>query len=172
MEVIVDDTNILIDLANTGLLAHCMQMDISFCTTDMVISELRNTRQLDIVNGFRAEGGLNVCEMKGNELINVVTTYQELEQCSNLSPADVSVMLLAERLNCRLLSNDQKLIRQARERGIEANGLLWLTDLMVETNVVSPRMMVEYLNQLLITNDRAPRKLIDERISKYIRDAP
>lgn len=167
MDIIVDDTNILIDLANTGLITRCQQLDVTFVTTDMVISELRNSVQRHLVDEYIANGGLTVRKIENAELVNLVITYQQLHAATNLSPADVSVMLLAERLGCRLLTNDQKLLNQARQRGIEANGMLWLTDFMVEQQVVSPLSMIDYLQLLLSTNERAPRKLIMEHIQEY-----
>lgn len=167
MEIVVDDTNILIDLVNTELLARCKELKLTFVTTDFVIRELHDKFQKENVQRFIDEGGLTVHDIKNSDLIDVVVTYQHLSASTNLSPADVSVMLLAEKLNCRLLSNDQKLINHARQRGITANGLLWLTDLMTDQNIVSSLEMIDYLQTLLSTNERAPRALIMDRIQKY-----
>lgn len=164
MEVIVNDTNILIDLANTGLMPFCQQMDIQFVTTDMVVSELHNSKQAEHVERMKASGALSVESMEGENLMNVILTYQSLSATTNLTPADVSVILLAEKHSCRLLTNDQKLHRQAEKRGVQVNGLLWLTDRMVEDNILTPLQMVDHLHKLLTTNERAPRKLIMERI--------
>lgn len=39
MEIVINDTNILIDLFNAGLLGYCRQLDIEFRTLDVIISE-------------------------------------------------------------------------------------------------------------------------------------
>lgn len=167
MEVIVDDTNILIDLANTGLMPKCQGLEISFRTTDMVVSELHNCRQREIISKYIADGGLSVVKIQNDDLMEVVNTYQQLSSSFSLTLADISVMLLAEHLGCRLLTDDKKLIHQAHSRGIEANGILWLTGLMVEKRIVSPLEMADYLHKLMDTNERAPRQLILERITEY-----
>ena len=79
----------------------------------------------------------------------------------------VSVVLLAERLGCRLLTADQKLVHFAQSRGLETSGLLWLTDEMVEKGVVRPQDMIVYLNHYLDTNKRAPEKEVSKRITQY-----
>lgn len=170
MELIVDDTNILIDLANIGLAPFCRDMDLTFLTTDFVIHELRDSRQFEIIRPLIEEGKLVEKHFEGKDVIELTMLYQECHRTSNLTPADCSVMLLAQKERCRLLTNDQKLLRIARSRGITTNGLLWLTDLMVNDGVVLPMTMANSLQELLRTNMSAPREQIMERIEKYIRD--
>lgn len=168
MEIIVNDTNILIDLANTGLIGYCSAMDIQFLTTDIVVREIRKSQQKQAVQQFIDSGTLKEISFQGEDAVQFALTYRELERTTNLTPVDCSVMLLAQKMQCRLLTSDQKLKRQAEARGILTNGLLWLTDQMVERQIVTPLLMMNALQTLLETNSRAPRELILERISSYI----
>lgn len=167
MEIIVDDTNILIDLANTGLIKYCKKLDIQFYSTEFAIAELTDHSQIESVNRLLAEGTLIEYKFKNDELMSLVNIYREYSLTTNLTTIDCSVMLLAEKLNCRLLTNDQKLVIHAKKRGIEVNGLLWLTDRMVDDRIVSPIQMIDFLQKLLDTNVRAPQKMILERMQKY-----
>ena len=101
------------------------------------------------------------------EMLQLANLEEECRSTNNLSTADCSVVLLAERLGCRLLTADQKLVHFAQSRGLETSGFLWLTDKMVEKGIVSPKDMVEYLNRYLETNKRAPEKEVNERIAQY-----
>lgn len=168
MELVVDDTNILIDLANTDLLEYCKDMDIQFHTTDIAIYEVRHSAQYAKVQKMIDEGVLIVNELQDKDFIRFQLLYRELQNTTNLTPEDCSVMFLAESLHCRLLTSDQKLKRQAELRGLSVNGLLWLTDQMMEQKLLSPERMIETLRVLLDTNGRAPRDLIEERISLYL----
>ncbi|GEM_PF-156506 len=170
MELIVEDTNILIDLANIGLIDRCRQLEVSFHTTDMVVSELRDGKQRQIIGKHIGEGGLAVVTLQNRDFVEVTMAYHQMSRHTNLSMADVSVLWLAQHMNCRLLSNDQKLIRHAESQGVQANGILWLTDLMVERGIVAPAEMIDYLQKLLFSNERSPHKLIMERIDDYTRD--
>lgn len=169
-ELVVNDTNILIDLADIGLASYCRDMNITFHTTNVVIRELNNARQRAAIEPLLTDGTLVENIFDGEDTIDFVLLYQDYHQISNLTPADCSVMKLAEMLQCRLLTNDQKLRRYASQRGIVVNGLLWLTDRMVVDGIVTPLQMANSLQELIRINPSAPRELIMERIDAYIRD--
>lgn len=40
MEIVVNDTNILIDLYNAGLLGCCKQLNLDFRTLDLIMEEM------------------------------------------------------------------------------------------------------------------------------------
>lgn len=167
MDVIVEDTNILIDLFNTGLIRYCQLMGIEFHTTGYVINEIEDHEQRTFIIGYIINGLLKVDSFEGDDYVLLVNTKQSFEGQNNLSDADCSVMLLAERLHCRLLTADQKLVRQARERGLEVNGFLWLTDKMVEMGIVEPAMMAECLLRYKDTNPRVKEPETTDRINQY-----
>lgn len=167
MELVVEDANILIDLFNTGLYQYCHRLSISFHTTDIVRQEIKDPRQREMLENFIVNKMIEVDSMDGADGIELMLAIAEYKRKCNLSPGDCSVMLLAKKLHCRLLTTDQKLKRQAEAIEVQVNGFLWLIDLMVEKEIVSHKEMITYLERYLATNDRAPRKLIEERIAKY-----
>ena len=167
MKIIVEDTNIIIDLFNTGLLQFCKKMDIEFHTTEFVIKEIKRPEQRSTLKGLISNEELKMVVFNIEEMLQLANLEEECRSTNNLSTADCSVVLLAERLGCRLLTADQKLVHFAQSRGLETSGLLWLTDEMVEKGIVSPKDMVEYLNRYLETNKRAPEKEVNERIAQY-----
>lgn len=167
MKIIVEDTNIIIDVFNTGLLQFCKKMDIEFHTTDLVIKEIKRPEQRSTLKGLISNEELKMVVFNIEEMLQLANLEEECRSTNNLSTADCSVVLLAERLGCRLLTADQKLVHFAQSRGLETSGFLWLTDKMVEKGIVSPKDMVEYLNRYLETNKRAPEKEVNERIAQY-----
>ena len=167
MRIIVEDTNILIDLFNTGLLQFCRKMDIEFHTTDFVVREIKKPEQLSTVKGLVINKELNMDVFTIDEMLQLVNLKEECRGTNNLTKADCSVVMLAERLGCRLLTADQKMVHFAQSRGLEASGLLWLTDEMVEKGVVRPQDMIVYLDRYLDSNKRAPEKEVSKRIAQY-----
>ena len=167
MKIIVEDTNIIIDLFNTGLLQFCKKMDIEFHTTDLVIKEIKMPEQRNTVKGLVINKELNMDVFTIDEMLQLANLKEECRGKNNLTTADCSVVLLAERLGCRLLTADQKLVHFAQSCGLETSGLLWLTDEMVEKGVVRPQDMIVYLNHYLDTNKRAPEKEVSKRITQY-----
>ena len=45
MEIVVNDTNILIDLFNAGLLPYCKQLNLEFRTLDLIMNEISVVEQ-------------------------------------------------------------------------------------------------------------------------------
>ena len=60
MEIIVNDTNILIDLYNAGLLPYCKRLDLDFRTLDVVLNEIEVREQLEAVEQLVGDGTLRV----------------------------------------------------------------------------------------------------------------
>ena len=151
---IVEDTNILIDLFNTGLIRYCQYMNIDFYTTDYVFGEIADPEQKKLITGLIKNGLLTIKSFEGDDFVQLTNTIREAEGKNNLSEADWSVLLLAKRMNCRLLTADQKLVRQARQHGVKANGFLWLAVRMVEEQVVDRLVMADFLQRYKDTNPR------------------
>lgn len=169
MDIIVEDTNILIDLFNTGLIRFCQLMDVSFHTTRYVVKEINDPEQHKLLYGLIANGMLIVDSFEGEAFIQLIETTAEYDATTNLTETDCSVMLLAERLGCRLLTADQKLKHYAMERGIQVNGFLWIVDELIVRSIVPPLQMIQYLDIYLKTNSRAPEIEVKRLMEKYER---
>ena len=167
MKLIVEDTNIIIDLFKTGLLSFCKNLKLEFHTTRYVVGEILDSRQSEVLIGMINNGELFIDDFASEEYERLLEFIIECNVENNLSEADCSVLLLAKRLECRLLTSDQKLKRKAEEHGVEVNGFLWLTDLLVEEHIVSEKKMIYYLNRYLETNPRAPENEVVKRIDYY-----
>lgn len=167
MDIIVKDTNILIDLFVTGLIRHCHLLNLAFHTTKYVIGEIEDPDQNAMLKGIIANGMLQVDSFNGEEFMALMDTIAECEGQNNLSHADCSVMLLAQRYGCRLLTADRKLRVYAEGKGVTVSGFLWLADKMVKDGAVSPSDMARYLQVYLDKNPRAPEAEVMSRIEKY-----
>lgn len=164
MEIVVNDTNILIDLYNAGLLPHCRSLDLDFRTLDVVMSEIEDEDQSKAVEQLVCDGTLRVDSLSSNQVERVFQMVREYEGICNLSPQDISVMVYAKDNNCRLLTGDKALRAKATLENIQVSGVLFLTDLLTQAHIVGYAEMTEALELLLSSNSRLPRKLIQERI--------
>lgn len=156
MKIIVEDTNIIIDLFKTGLISFCHELKLEFHTTRYVVAEILESTQSAVLIRMINNGQLLIDDFVGEEYERLLKFIDECNGVNNLSEADCSVLLLAKRHECRLLTSDQKLKRRAEEHGIKVNGLLWLTDLLVEEHILTEETMIYHLNRYLETNPRAP----------------
>lgn len=124
MEIIVKDTNILIDLFHTGMYVKIAMMKLRFHTSLYVAAEIMRTNQRNLLENMNASGDLMIDEFQDDDLLELLLFFMDNNGKNNLSEADCSVIFLAWRLNCRLLTRDQKLKRVAKSHGKEVNGFL------------------------------------------------
>lgn len=164
MEIVVNDTNILIDLFNAGLLPYCKKLNIEFRTLDVVINEIKDTKQHTAVQGIINEGTLTVYSLSGEQVGAVSQKVAEYYGVCNLSVVDISVMVYAIDNDCRLLTGDKQLKNKAASENVKVSGILYLTDMFTQEAVISNNEMIAALERLLNSNNRLPKKLIKERI--------
>lgn len=167
MRIIIEDTNIIIDLINTGLYHFCAELNIEFHTTRYVVGEIIDPEQELLVVDMINKKELHIDDFESDDLSELYELIIECSGKNNLSEADCSMLVLAKRLGCQLLTTDQKLKRKAEEEGIQVNGLLWLIDLLVDEGVVTREKMAAYLTRYLETNSRAPKDEVIRRIERY-----
>ena len=164
MEIVVNDTNILIDLFNAGLLPYCKRLNLEFRTLDLVLNEIEDAEQHDAVQRIIDEGTLAVCSLSGEQIGTVYQKVAEYQGVCNLSVEDISVMVYAIDNDCRLLTGDKKLKDKATLENVKVSGILYLTDMLTQEAVIANDEMASALERLLNSNNRLPKKLIKERI--------
>ena len=164
MEIVVNDTNILIDLYNAGLLPYCKKLHLEFRTLDVVINEIEEEEQLRGIQRIIDEGTLKVYSLSGEQMITVFQKIAEYEGACNLSAEDISVMVYAIDNNYHLLTGDKTLRAKATLENVKVSGILFLTDMLTQENIIGEKEMIAALERLLQSNNRLPKRLITERI--------
>lgn len=164
MEIVVNDTNILIDLFNAGLLPYCKQLELEFRTLDLVINEIKVDEQYRAIQEIIDDGTLQVCSLSGEQVGKVYQKISEYKGVCNLSPEDISVMVYAIDNDCRLLTGDRKLREKATLENVKVSGVLYITDLLMKDSKISNEKMINALKRLLLSNNRLPKSIIEERI--------
>ena len=77
MTVIINDTNIFIDLCNVSLIDHFFQLPFEFHTVDFVINEINKNEQMDKVEPYITNNKLFVKQFDGNEVIKDISLSVE-----------------------------------------------------------------------------------------------
>ena len=167
MEILISDTNILIDLCAVGLRERCKDLDVDFRTVDFVIHEIKDPNQAEAVQKLIDTGDLTVLEFSPEETMELMELFARYEVRTNLSLTDCAVLLCAKKGNYRLLTGDKNLRIKAGNEGVMVSGILYLTDMMVDNCVVNGKEMADCLEALLRQNSRLPKDLIYERINMY-----
>jgi rRNA-processing protein FCF1 len=166
MEIVINDTNIFLDLYDIGLLDDFFQLPIRVHTVDFVINEITRPEQQKVIQLLIDRGILVVKDYPSTSIPNL---YQFNQECGgNLTLTDSTVIYYAQSLaGCRILTGDRQLRNRAEERGIMVSGILYVFDQLVEHNLVSPYEASQKLEALFRINARLPKREIEIRLEKW-----
>ena len=161
-KTLVTDTNIFIDLENANLIDEFLEINWKTATTDFVLEELDSLILEKIKNYDVRVEGLNKKEIK--ELVVLRSKNRRI------SVVDISVMILAEKLNGILLSGDRALIKLCSNREkIESHGILWVLEKMVEHRTINCKQAYEGLLKVVSKGARLPKKNVYDYLRRWKR---
>ena len=145
-KIVVNDTNVFIDLIDVGLLAEFFQLPWEVHTTDFVLFELKREGEREAVESYIDSKALTIVEFTPAEVRRIMDLLSSQRGKSNVSFTDCSVWLYAKMHNYALLTGDWKLKRQVTRDGIEVHGIIYVFDCLVKEEILSPMEAAERLN--------------------------
>lgn len=164
--IVVNDTNIFIDLMSVDLLDDFFRLPIEIHTTDFVLNELTDESQHNAIQKHISLKHLTIKRHSGAEVAAIVS-FQETCR-NNISIADCSVWLYAKYNGYTLLTGDAKLRSSAQKSGVNVCGILRIFDMLVEDfKIISPDAGAKRLELLYKINNRLPSREIECRIRKW-----
>lgn len=165
MKILVNDTNIFIDLHSVGLLEEMCRLPYEIHTVNFVVAEIADADQRRIFDGLVARGEISVDGFTADEVIEIVEEHSSVS--GNLSIPDCSVCYFARKHNVPMLTGDRRLRRYAEEQSIEVHGILFIFDELVRHDIISTSMAADRLEELFAINARLPKAEIRERINRW-----
>ena len=165
MKILVNDTNIFIDLHSVGLLEEMCRLPYEIHTVDFVVAEIADADQRRIFDGLVARGEISVDGFTADKVIEIVEEHSSVS--GNLSIPDCSVCYFARKHNVPMLTGDRRLRRYAEEQSIEVHGILFIFDELVRHDIISTSMAADRLEELFAINARLPKAEIRERINRW-----
>ncbi|MGL4805691.1 MAG: hypothetical protein ACRC26_05030 [Bacteroidales bacterium] len=165
--VVVNDTNIFIDLLSINLLDEFFRLPIVIHTNDFIINELTEPEQKQKVLSY-SPARLYIKRYSAPEVAEIGAFHATCE--NNVSFVDCSVWLYAQQNSYRLLTGDGKLRKSASASGTTVSGILFIFDLMVDSSIISPEMGYQKLEELSVVNKRLPSEEIKKRLLRWRRD--
>lgn len=166
-KIVVNDTNVFIDLYEVGLLEDFFSLPWEVHTTDLVMLELQREGQHETVARYKADKRLVVPVSEAKELLEIGNMYQQYLNRTNLSLTDCSVWYYAKVNKYILLTGDRKLRTASTYDGVEVHGVIYVFDCLVEYDVISRQIAVEKLQQLFKINPRLPKEDVEKRINLW-----
>ena len=166
MEILINDTNILLDLIRLDILDKFFELPFDFRTVDFVVDEINDPHQLETINSYIKSGRLYVKTFSAEELSEIFDLKNNF--VGNLSLTDVSVIFYARTINnCRLLTGDKQMRKQAIKLNLKINGILFVFESLIESKILRSGEGIEKLRELQKINHRLPSAEIEELIHKW-----
>jgi rRNA-processing protein FCF1 len=166
-KIVVNDTNVFIDLYEVGLLEEFFSLPWEVHTTDFVMLELQKEGQHETVARYKTDKRLVVPVFEAKEMLEIGNLFQQNMNRTNVSLTDCSVWYYAKVNNYILLTGDRKLRTTSILDGVEVHGVIYVFDALVEFNMISRQVAVEKLQQLYVINPRLPKEEIEKRINLW-----
>ena len=167
MEIIVNDTNIFIDLHSIGLLEALCELPYDVRTVDFVIAEITDHNQAEALSALTTEGKIRIESFDAEELGEIISEHSSVP--GNISIPDCSVCYYARKHSATLLTGDRQLRRYAEASNVSVRGVLFIFDELVANNVIPSQQAATKLRELLAINVRLPKAEIDKRIDNWSR---
>ena len=161
--IVVNDTNVFIDLFNVGLLEEFFSLPWEVYTTDFVMLELQREGQKETVARFQSRGRLHIPVFESKEMMIMA----EMKNRAGVSITDCSVWYYAKTNNYILLTGDGKLRKSSLLEGVEVHGIIYVFDELVESGILQKTTAVERLKELWKSNPRLPKEEIEKRINVW-----
>lgn len=165
MKILVNDTNIFIDLHSVGLLEEMCRLPYEIHTVDFVVAEIADADQRRIFDELVDRGEIYVDGFTADEVIEIVEEHSSVS--GNLSIPDCSVCYFARKHNVPMLTGDRRLRRYAEEQSIEVHGILFIFDELVRHDIISTSMAADRLEELFAISARLPKAEIRDRINRW-----
>ena len=166
MEIVINDTNIFLDLYDIGLLDSFFRLPIRVHTVDFVVNEISRPNQAQAIQQLIDNGMLVV---KDYPATNIPDLFQFNVECGgNLTLTDSTVIYYAKSLtDCRILTGDRQLRNRAEQRGIKVSGILYVFDQLVELGLLPHVEASKKLAALFRINSQLPKGEVEARIEKW-----
>ncbi|MBU4486788.1 MAG: PIN domain-containing protein [Candidatus Delongbacteria bacterium] len=164
MRVIINDANILMDLADLDLLEYLSGLKYDFHTTDFVVAEIEDESQKAKVEDFIENKMLKVVSFDAEKL-KIISELNLLH--TGLGITDCSVLHYSKETEGILLTGDGKLRKVAQDTKVEVRGILFIFDELVNNGIITNEYSLEKLNKLMLINSRLPVNEIQIRLEKW-----
>lgn len=105
MKIIVNDTNIFIDLHSIGMLEVMCKLPYEIHTVDFVVAEIVDETQRIAFDHLVSTGKIRINSFSAEEVMEIVAEHSDVS--GNLSIPDCSVCYYARKHNVPMLTGDR-----------------------------------------------------------------
>ncbi|MBQ9287335.1 MAG: type II toxin-antitoxin system VapC family toxin [Bacteroidaceae bacterium] len=166
-KVVVNDTNVFIDLFSVGLLEEFFSLPWEVHTTEFVLLELSREGQSETVRKYKEDGRLHIPSFEPKEMIEIASLLPFQRKKSDVSFTDCSVWYYAKKNGYTLLTGDRKLRMVSEIDDVEVHGIIYVIDSIKEAELMPASEIVSRLELLMSKNPRLPKEAIEKRLKLW-----
>jgi len=155
-QIVVNDTNVFIDLYSVGLLEEFFSLPWEIYTTELVMLELLREGQNKAVDHYRDIGRLHIPTLYAKDMHTIVEMHIHFQGKTNVSVADCSVWYYARQNNYIILTGDRKLRKASVLDGVEVHGILYVFDKLVEKRSFHQQMLYKNSHYCIVLTQGFP----------------
>lgn len=157
MQLLISDTNIIIDLDVCELLEQMFQLPFSFAVPDVLYLE-----ELEEQHGNLPGFGLQVLPLSSESINSAIELRAKyLDTGEN----DLFALTLAKQEECPLLTGDQALRIAAKEENVELKGTIWIIQQLIEHGSLNCDNASEAFDTMKANGRRLPWKKAEQMIA-------
>ena len=158
--VIINDTNIWIDLKLTNIIEKVFLLPYELAVPDI----LYNDELKDMDGELLEANGIKIIEMTNDE---VVETAERSGMTNRVSFNDLTTLVVAKSRGYILVTGDGNLRKIAKSENVELRGTIWLIDEMVSNNILDIGESALICKKLLQLKRRLPKEELQLRIKRW-----
>ena len=158
--VIINDTNIWIDLKLTNIIEKVFLLPYELAVPDI----LYNDELKDMDGELLEANGIKIIEMTNDE---VVETAERSGMTNRVSFNDLTTLVVAKSRGYILVTGDGNLRKIAKSENVELRGTIWLIDEMVSNNILDIGEAALICKKLLQLKRRLPKEELQLSIKRW-----
>ncbi len=166
-KVVVNDTNIFIDLINMGLLEEFFSLPWEVHTTELVLLELSREGQCETIQQYKENAQLHVPTFDPEEMRNIVGLLPSNRKKSDVSIVDRSVWYYAKKNGFVLLTGDRELRIVSESDNVEVHDIIYVIDCIIDAGLMTANEAASKLQQLKSINYRLPKEAFEKRLKLW-----
>lgn len=159
MQIIISDTNVLIDIEQAELTQAMFNLPYHFAVPDILFVEELSERHSDLLSY-----GLDSCTMSGDQ---IAEAYKLRQKYPRPSVNDLLALVLAKSEKCQLLTGDRALRDVANMLGVEIHGTIWLVEQMILYKNISTEVAYSAFSRMKEFGSRLPWDEVNKMIKMF-----
>jgi predicted nucleic acid-binding protein len=156
MQVLISDSNVLIDLYVVNQLDSMFKLPFAFTVPDILFEEELKTNHSNLT-----DLGLNVMVLDSE---TIKYTFQLSEKYDKPGRIDLFALALAKNVGCPLLTGDMDLRKAAEEESVALYGTVWVIEQLVISEIITIADAYRLYDEMKEKKRRLPWEVAEARL--------